>query len=71
LVEDPPHLGQKARQLPGELGVLFGCIGKIQQFLANQVVKRPLHAEAPLDSLRRQPSCTDAKDETFECDAAG
>jgi hypothetical protein len=53
LVEDPPHFRQEARQLPGELGVLFSCIGEIQQLLANQVVKRALHAEAPLDSLRR------------------
>ena len=39
-----------------EVGSLFGCVGETQQLLANQVVKqvkRALHAEASLDSLRR------------------
>src|ERR1051326_4625454 len=34
-------------------GPLFGCVREIQQLLTNQVVKRALHAEAFLDSLRR------------------
>jgi hypothetical protein len=53
LVEDPPHLRQEAGQLPGELRPLFGSVGKVQQLLTDQLVKRALHAEAPLDSLRR------------------
>jgi len=53
LVEDLPYLRQEARQLPGELGVVFSCIREIQELLANQVIEGALHTEAPLDSLRR------------------
>ena len=66
LVEDTPHLRQEAWQFTGELGSLFGCLGEIQQFLANQVIKRALRAESSLDVLRR-PALIDPNLFEIEC----
>jgi hypothetical protein len=51
-VEDLPDGSLKARKLGGELGILFGCFGEVQQLLADQIIQRVFKAESPSDTTR-------------------
>src|SRR5579875_2058563 len=51
-IENIPDRRLETRRLPREFRVLFGCLGKIHQFLSQKIVEGVLHPKTPLDPPR-------------------